>query len=321
MVVLAVLLSQAWAMQTPGPNPALAAKPVLKSRRTWTLTYPNCRVPKGNEVRTPDGFTYFPVPEAPDGSVRTKKVDLFGVSDRKTARAEGITLELFRVATERSFSLSIEVDVDVLDYRGLLADSRFPSAWPMEVVEFLGTSQSRFHQKKNIPRIDPRSAIVRRAAAGLRKTTPLETVKAILGWLKNNLRYDTTEHFSVDEVIQRGFGECGAYSATFAALARACGIPARDVWGLTNLPDGEKTEKQLAGHAWAEVFFDGIGWVQVEPQSPESLGLIPDHYIRVCHFAPKSSAFPWYALPNELFVVFAGRHPGFKFIPHTSADH
>lgn len=291
-----------------------AAKPVLTTQRTWTLSYQNCRVPQGNEVRTPDGFTYMPVPDSPDGSVRAKKVDLIGVMDRRQRRVEGIQLELFRVATERRFSLSLEVEVDVLDYRKMLKSSSFPGSWPKELWEFLGPSETRFYQKKNLLRIDPKSPTVRKAATGLRRDTPLETAQAVLDWLKKNLRYEGVEHYSVDEVIQRGFGECGAYSAAFTALARSCGLPARDVWGLTDLPDVQKTERQLAGHAWAEVYFPGIGWVQVEPQHPETLGLIPSHYIRFCHFAPRSSAFPWHSIPNESFIVFAGRHPEYRMI-------
>ena len=148
-----------------------AAKPVLTTQRTWTLSYQNCRVPQGNEVRTPDGFTYMPVPDSPDGSVRAKKVDLIGVMDRRQRRVEGIQLELFRVATERRFSLSLEVEVDVLDYRKMLKSSSFPGSWPKELWEFLGPSETRFYQKKNLLRIDPKSPTVRKAATGLRRGT------------------------------------------------------------------------------------------------------------------------------------------------------
>ncbi len=64
-------------------------------------------------------------------------------------------------------------------------------------------------------------------------------------------------------------GVCRHYAQTATMLFRALGIPARYVEGfvvkLTSDNDYEETlTTQKGGHAWVEVYLDGIGWVNVE---------------------------------------------------------
>jgi hypothetical protein len=69
---------------------------------------------------------------------------------------------------------------------------------------------------------------------------------------------------------QRGF--CEHYAASFAALMRAAGVPARVVVGY----QGGRWQTPLTGppylrieqrdaHAWSEVWIEGMGWVSVDP--------------------------------------------------------
>ncbi|MBT2186924.1 transglutaminase family protein [Sphingobium nicotianae] len=54
-------------------------------------------------------------------------------------------------------------------------------------------------------------------------------------------------------------GVCQDQSQIFIAAARSLGIPARYVTGY--LQDPERPDDEHQGHAWAEAFVDGLGWI------------------------------------------------------------
>jgi hypothetical protein len=103
---------------------------------------------------------------------------------------------------------------------------------------------------------------------------------AIERWLEGNLTYTLelkdpgrTEpvHFFL---FERKKGHCEYFASAFAVLARAAGIPTRQVNGFMG---GEWNEYQgyvavRAGdaHSWDEVFFPGVGWVTFDatPAAP-----------------------------------------------------
>ena len=66
--------------------------------------------------------------------------------------------------------------------------------------------------------------------------------------------------------IRRGY--CEQFAGTFAAMARSLGLPARVAVGFTQgekQADGRYHVYGRHAHAWPEVWFDGVGWVQFEP--------------------------------------------------------
>ena len=70
-------------------------------------------------------------------------------------------------------------------------------------------------------------------------------------------------------LFERREGTCGAFSTAFVVLARSIGIPARVVSGWVVTPTGEsQTVYSDQAHQWAEVPFEGIGWVRFEPTAP-----------------------------------------------------
>jgi hypothetical protein len=76
-------------------------------------------------------------------------------------------------------------------------------------------------------------------------------------------------------LFDRKMGHCEYFASAFVVLARAAGIPTRQVNGFLG---GEWNEYQgyvavRAGdaHSWAEVFFPGKGWVTFDP-TPASPG-------------------------------------------------
>ena len=100
-------------------------------------------------------------------------------------------------------------------------------------------------------------------------------------WVKQT-SITTLDFKTLDEILDRGHAECRGYSLLFVALCRAADVPARPVWGLTKLPGNEKMPKgDLASHTLCEVYANGGGWVPVDPQTPETFGLLPTCHIRI----------------------------------------
>lgn len=104
---------------------------------------------------------------------------------------------------------------------------------------------------------------------------------AIERWLKANLTYtleldDPGRQEAVDFFLfDRKKGHCEYFASGFAVLARAAGIPVRNVNGFLG---GEWNEYQgyvavRAGdaHSWDEVYFPGSGWVMFDPTPPADI--------------------------------------------------
>jgi transglutaminase-like putative cysteine protease len=76
---------------------------------------------------------------------------------------------------------------------------------------------------------------------------------------------------NIHDILQRKTGVCRHYALLFTTLARASGIPAREVHGAVYMGDEHKA---FGLHAWAEVVLDGH-WVMVDPAlntaDPEAL--------------------------------------------------
>lgn len=75
---------------------------------------------------------------------------------------------------------------------------------------------------------------------------------------------------SIDEFLfNTRTGFCEHYASSFVVLARALGIPARVVTGYQggeiNPVDGFMMVRQSDAHAWAEVWLESYGWLQVDP--------------------------------------------------------
>jgi transglutaminase-like putative cysteine protease len=76
---------------------------------------------------------------------------------------------------------------------------------------------------------------------------------------------DVADFFLFD--LQKGY--CNYYATAMAVMARAAGIPSRLVTGYaTGFYDarmGEFVVSANNAHAWVEIYFPGIGWVEFEP--------------------------------------------------------
>ena len=108
---------------------------------------------------------------------------------------------------------------------------------------------------------------------------PYDITVAITDWLRSNITYaetipaqpsnqDAVDWFLFD--LRQGF--CNYYATAEVILLRSLGIPAR--WSV-GYAQGEKlTEpryyvRQRDAHAWPEVYFPEIGWVEFEPTAAQ----------------------------------------------------
>ena len=91
-------------------------------------------------------------------------------------------------------------------------------------------------------------------------TTNDEKAMAILEWLSpgQNLKHagQTGSRWGTLKVFEQKFGHCWDFSDCFVTLARAAGVPSRQVAGWLY---------GSSGHVWAEYYREGKGWQQVDP--------------------------------------------------------
>lgn len=106
---------------------------------------------------------------------------------------------------------------------------------------------------------------------------PYDKTQAITNYLRKNIKYseqiekppidaDPIEWFLFE--YQEGF--CNYYATAEVLMLRSIGIPARIVFGYAqgeaqNPAETEFTVRRKQSHAWPEVFFAGVGWVEFEP--------------------------------------------------------
>ncbi len=94
-----------------------------------------------------------------------------------------------------------------------------------------------------------------------------DRAEAILDYLRQNMRYtlrteyppkgrDFVSYFLLDS--REGY--CSYYATAMAVMGRIAGLPTRYVEGYLARPNQEVLTGENA-HAWAEVYFKGVGWV------------------------------------------------------------
>lgn len=81
---------------------------------------------------------------------------------------------------------------------------------------------------------------------------------------------------SAEAALSAGHGVCQDFAHVFVAVSRQLGIPARFVSGYLFQKGG--ADNAVAGHAWAEAFVDGLGWVGFDPANDMSP---TEAYVRV----------------------------------------
>jgi transglutaminase-like putative cysteine protease len=103
-----------------------------------------------------------------------------------------------------------------------------------------------------------------------------DKVKALENWLGDNTRYSLNAPLSprnvdvVDDFLFRTrLGWCEQIASSLVVMARSVGIPARLVTGFVpgsrDALTGRFVVRERDAHAWAEIYFPGIGWQGFDP--------------------------------------------------------
>jgi transglutaminase/protease-like cytokinesis protein 3 len=97
--------------------------------------------------------------------------------------------------------------------------------------------------------------------------TPEDKVKNISRFVSKYVKGEMTGVLpTIHDLIERKRGDCKSFALLFCTLARANGIPAREVSGLMYCGDDIKA---FGGHAWNEVILNGV-WVPVDASLNET---------------------------------------------------
>ncbi len=112
--------------------------------------------------------------------------------------------------------------------------------------------------------------------------TPFDKAQAITTYLRTEIEYQKTisEPFPQDRdpvlwvLFEYKKGFCMYYASAETLMLRSIGIPARMAVGFAegdyDETKGNYTVAYEDSHAWPEVYFPGIGWVEFEPTSSQT---------------------------------------------------
>ena len=117
-------------------------------------------------------------------------------------------------------------------------------------------------------------ALARRITASA--PTRYDKIRAIEAWLGANVRYSIHAPLAphnvdvVDDFLFRSrVGWCEQVASSLIVMARSVGIPARLATGFVpgsrDSLTGQFTVRERDAHAWAEIYFPGVGWQPFDP--------------------------------------------------------
>ncbi len=100
------------------------------------------------------------------------------------------------------------------------------------------------------------------------KKSFLGKARANYDWIVDNMHRDPNVKGcgfgEVEQLLESLGGKCADIHSVFVALARASGVPAREIFGI-RVPKGPSGDMTKAQHCWAEFYLPGYGWVVVDP--------------------------------------------------------
>jgi transglutaminase-like putative cysteine protease len=148
---------------------------------------------------------------------------------------------------------------------------------PGQVAPLDAASRALFTQATDLL---PTDGIVRKTALEITqgKASDLDKARAIYEWIvENTQRNPKTRGCGLGNIrfmLETGdlSGKCADLNALYVGLARAAGLPARDVYGIRLAASrfgykclGKDGDISKGQHCRAEVWLEGFGWVPVDP--------------------------------------------------------
>jgi transglutaminase-like putative cysteine protease len=157
---------------------------------------------------------------------------------------------------------------------------------------------------------------------------PYDQVMAVTTWLRANIDYqrvipvpdgldDPLDWF----LFESRTGYCNWYASAEVILLRLAGIPARMAVGYASGSHDPVEQLYVVSgtdsHAWPEVFFPGIGWVEFEPTGSQPSLLRPEDPARLVSGDYRET--PWERLAQE--ELFGSRmEEGSEVIPPVEPE-
>jgi transglutaminase-like putative cysteine protease len=199
-------------------------------------------------------------------------------TDPNGNRVATISLHADEQTTAIECKITTQVLLLDLDFSQVPYQASIPSQWPVETIEWLRASKC----------VNFDSPEFKQIAARLRKQTndvrelirlSLAETKTICSALKPRPAGSRLQLTAVDALTVEG--SCTSDANLFAAILRACGVPARIVTGIPTWSG------PLQMHFIVEVFVPGYGWYPVEtalrregwqPQNQVRLLTVPHAY-------------------------------------------
>ncbi|MFQ5335179.1 MAG: transglutaminase domain-containing protein [Flavobacteriales bacterium] len=104
-----------------------------------------------------------------------------------------------------------------------------------------------------------------------------EKARAVYQWVVENTVRDPQVRGcglgDVEVTLAKRGGKCADISSVFVSIARAAGVPSREVFGLRL---GKKDDQDMTKghHCWAEFYVPGYGWVPADPADVRKMMLV-----------------------------------------------
>lgn len=126
-------------------------------------------------------------------------------------------------------------------------------------------------------------------AAATSGASDIDRLHNVMGSVRERVAYvigSTDAMTTAEAAFGQGSGVCQDHAHIFCTVARLLGYPARYVSGYLMLND---RVDQVASHAWAEAYVDGLGWVSFDPSNGISTD---ERYVRLAHGRDYRDAMP-----------------------------
>lgn len=96
-----------------------------------------------------------------------------------------------------------------------------------------------------------------------------EKARAVYDWVVDNTFRDPSVQGcgvgDVEQTLDKKGGKCVDISSVFVSVARAAGVPAREVFGIRLGKEDGVSDVSKGHHCWVEYYVPGAGWVPADP--------------------------------------------------------
>ncbi len=152
------------------------------------------------------------------------------------------------------------------------------------------------------------------------KSSILEKALAVYNWtVENTYRDPNTRGCGlgiVEKMITKRGGKCADISTVFVSLARAAGVPAREVFGL-RLGKKDLQDITKGHHCWAEFYLPGTGWVPVDPADVRKIMLKKNLTLKEAEPYRKY----YFGRVDEFRIVLERGGRAVSLLPRQQAEH